>query len=65
MLSTYVADDCKCTCNLVNQTTFLGMALIDNSIDYKCLLREGLEHFHSMVCSTDIQILSIVDWPKG
>ena len=45
------------TYSLVNQTTFLRMALID----YKRPLGKSLKHFYSIVCSTDIQILYI-DW---
>ena len=46
--------------SLVNQTLSSGWRL--SIRDYKRPLRKGLENFHSMVCSTDIQILYIVDW---
>ena len=45
---------------LVNQTLSSGWCL--SFRDYKCPLRKGLEIFHSMTCSTDMQILCIVDW---
>ena len=36
----------------MNQTAFLGRLL--SIRDFKRPLGKGLEHFHSMVCSTDI-----------
>ena len=49
--------------SLVNQTLSLGCRL--SIKDYKHPLGKGLElgleNFHSMACSTDIQILYIVD----
>ena len=51
---------CCSSASLVNQTLSSGWRL--SIRNYKRPLRKGLENFHSMTCSTDIQILCIVDW---